>query len=599
MKRGVWLAAAIGAAVASSFGGAARAQDAGAPTLASTDFTLTVSREDASGNATVLSTDELATYFSLARCACPTNVVVGLAISSDAAANLGTHAVDAQIMVGNDCDIAMATGCTSLGGTLTLSPTKLGTTQSLGTAAVFSAASDAGCAATTTSTRLWAIVRLDGARLASEPSLALTLGGAGPTAPTAVTTQTAEQGLLVSWTASGDATTLQGHQVLCSPGPTTAATASYDTCAAATPDGGAGPFATLEPQFLCSGLVAVGTNSVRVHGLTNGQVYEVAVVAVGVDGTPSAASVAATGTPGPTFGLSDLYKEDGGTAQPGCALGGAGASVSGVGLGAALAVVLAVVLARRRRRRGSMLVALLVAGLAGARTARAESDGPPFSLAAPGFDAPETPSPRRWNLELRFGPYRPNIDDEFADRGSDARPFEQLFSSSRHLMMQLEVDRQLLHRAGTWGLGFSVGYYHATAAALEADLSTPSGDETGLRLVPLSAALVYRADQLRTRFKSLVVPYAKLGLDCTFWRMTDTSQADVDGHTFGWHAAAGVTLDLSFLDPEAAHSMDHESGINQTAAFVEVARYSLDDFGSGSALHVGDTTWFAGLMLEL
>ena len=45
--------------------------------------------------------------------------------------------------------------------------------------------------------------------------------------------------------------------------------------------------------------------------------------------------------------------------------------------------------------------------------------------------------------------------------------------------------------------------------------------------------------------------------------------------------------------------MDRESGVNQTAIFFEVARYALDNFGSSSALHVGDTTWFAGLMLEL
>ena len=45
--------------------------------------------------------------------------------------------------------------------------------------------------------------------------------------------------------------------------------------------------------------------------------------------------------------------------------------------------------------------------------------------------------------------------------------------------------------------------------------------------------------------------------------------------------------------------MDREAGVNQTALFFEVVRYDLSGFGSGSALRVGDTTWFAGLMLEL
>jgi opacity protein-like surface antigen len=208
-------------------------------------------------------------------------------------------------------------------------------------------------------------------------------------------------------------------------------------------------------------------------------------------------------------------------------------------------------------------------------------------------------SPTAWNFELRFGPYRPNVDSEFADRGSPARPFEQLFSSSRRLMMQFELDRQLVHRAGTWSLGLSAGYYRASAAALTADLTTRSGDETALRLVPLSLAIVYRADQLRQRLGSPLVPYAKAGLDCTLWSMTDTSQADTSGRTFGWHAAAGVSLDLSTFDPESRQSLDRETGVNQTAIFFEVTHYRLDGFGSGTALRVGDTTWFAGVMFEL
>jgi MYXO-CTERM domain-containing protein len=598
MQRGAWIIGAV--VVVASATGRARADDAGAPTLAATDFTLTVSRVDASGDATVLTADALATYFSVARCACPTSVLVGLTLGGDAAASLGAHAVDAQIMVGNDCDVPTATGCTSVGAALTLAATQPSTTQSVTTSAIFGAGGDATCAAaSTSSTRLWAIVRLDGARLPTEPSLALTLGGAGPKAPTAVKAQTAAEGLLVSWTATGDATTLQGHQVLCSPGPATAATARYDTCAASAPDGGAGPFAALEPQFLCSDLVPVGTNSARVHGLENGRTYDVAVVAVGVDGTPSAASTAAQGTPGPTFGLADLYKQDGGTALAGCAVAGPGATPPRAwGVGVALALGLALLIARRRRR---LSVVVLVVGLAclEARPAHAELDADSPSLSAPRDDAPLVASPRRWNVELRFGPYRPDVDSEFADRGSDARPFERLFSSSRRLMMQLEIDRQLLHRAGTWALGLGVGYFHATAAALAADLTTPSGDETGLRLIPLSAALVYRADGLRERFGSPLIPYAKAGLDCTLWSMSDTSEASTSGRTFGWHAAAGVTLDLSVLDPEAARTMDRESGVNQTAVFFEVARFALDGFGSGSVLHVGDTTWFAGLMLEL
>ncbi|HTA20785.1 MAG TPA: fibronectin type III domain-containing protein, partial [Polyangia bacterium] len=289
MKHRAGLAGAVVLVAISGWGGRARAQDAGTTALSSADFTLTLSRVSGS-TTTPLTTDEVATYFSRARCDCPTNIVATLAISGTAAANLGASTVDAQLGVGSDCDIATAAGCTYLGGTLTLSAAQQSTTETVTTSAIFAAGGDTSCATTTVGTRLWAIVRLDGTRLATEPSFALTLGGAGPAAPTAVSLTTASDGLLVSWTATGDATTVQGFQVLCSPGPATATAAAYDTCPAALPDGGTGPFATLDAQFVCTGLVPFGTTSTHVPGLKNGTTYQVAVVAVGIDGTPSAPS---------------------------------------------------------------------------------------------------------------------------------------------------------------------------------------------------------------------------------------------------------------------------------------------------------------------
>ena len=598
MKHRAGLAGAVVLVAISGFGGRARAQDAGATALSSADFTLTLSRVSGS-TTTPLTTDEVATYFSRARCDCPTNIVATLAISSTAAANLGTSTVDAQLGVGSDCDIATAAGCTYLGGTLTLSAAQQSTTETVTTSTIFTASGDTSCATTTVGTRLWAIVRLDGTRLATEPSFALTLGGAGPAAPTAVALTTASDGLLVSWTATGDATTVQGFQVLCSPAPATATAAAYDTCPAALPDGGTGPFATLDAQLVCSGLVPYGTTSTRVHGLTNGTTYQIAVVAVGVDGTPSAPSTIVSGTPGPTFGFEDLYTDHGGTASTGCDVSGR----TGCGVGIAIVVgvaALALALRRKKRRAARALVALLGLGCLGARPARAQSYGADGdSILGTPIDAVQNESPRAWNFELRFGPYRPDVDSEFSDRGLPARPYAQTFGSSRHLMVGLEVDRQVLHRGGTWAVGLGVGHYEVSAAAFEANLTTRSGDETSLRLIPVWASLVYRADILRARYHSPLVPYAKVGLDCSFWKTSDTSEPSTGGTTFGWHAAAGVSLDLSILDPEDAHAMDRDSGVNQTALFFEYAHTSLDGFGSSSVLHVGDTTWIAGIMVEM
>src|SRR5579862_2735070 len=456
MQHRAWLRGAI-VALLSAAGGHARAQDAGTATLAASDFAFTLSRV-AGSTTTPLTSDELATYFSLARCACPTRVLASLAMSSTAAANLGASTVDAQLEVGSDCDVVTATACASVGGALSLSASQQTTSETLATSTIFSAGGDASCALTASvGTRLWAIVRLDGARLATEPSLALTLGGPGPTPPTAVAVTSADEGLLVSWTASGTATTLQGHQVLCSPASATASPASYDTCPAALPDGGAGPFATLDAKFLCSGLVPFGTTSTRVHGLTNGQSYEVAVVAVGVDGTPSAPSTLASGVPGPTYGFEDLYKQNGGTAATGCDVGGGLPR----GIWFALAVVAASIFLVGRRRRGRaarVLVLLVGLGCWGDRPARAEGNGDAILSEAAGGGAQVGPSPRAWNFELRFGPYRPDVDSEFADRGSTARPYAQTFGSSRHLMTELEIDRQVLHRGGTWAVGVGIGH---------------------------------------------------------------------------------------------------------------------------------------------
>jgi hypothetical protein len=464
------------------------------------------------------------------------------------------------------------------------------------------------------------MIYVDATAVASPPSLALGVGGAPPAAPTAVTAVSADSGLLVSWTAPSDTSTIGGYQVLCSPAPAAAVAPAYTICANAIPPGRTGPFATLDPSLVCSGLVT-GT-SVRVHGLTNGTAYAIAVVAVASNGTPGAPSDAAQGTPAPTVGFDDLYKQSGGAAQAGCHRERSPprpGTAAPLGVAAALG---ALALRGRRRRRppprppgraragrlARRLPRLLAAGLALAAVparASAADDGSMsegmWSSDIPADDGPPAAeSPRHWNVELRFGPYRPDVDSEFANGGNPARPFAQTFGTSRRLMSQLEIDYQLLHRGGTLALGFGAGYYRASAASLSADLMTRSGDETALRVIPLSASLVFRADQLFRDTHIPFVPYAKAGLDCALWSVSDTAKSGSwDGNTFGWHAAAGVAMTLGFLDPESARSLDQESGVNDAAVFFEVVHYGLDGIGSTPQLHLGDTTWFAGLMLEL
>ena len=640
-RRARWLITAglhkgsCAAGVATAFGlllasFAAHAQTA---TLGATDFTVTLSQIDASNNAHALTPDELSGLLPAVRCSCPVNLSVAVAINSASAANVGAgDQFTATMMVGSSCDNVNVTNCISLGIDLTLSAGTPSAQLTFSSSEIFTAATTASgvtCSTlTATTTRVWALVRQNGTLLTSQPEVTVSVGGAGPTPPTAVQATTADSGLLIAWTPPATITSLQGYQVLCSPAASAASSPAFDSCTAGLLPAGTAPFATLDSTLVCSGLVGIGTNQVRVKNLQNGTAYQVAVVSINADGTPSAISDATTATPQPTLGFDDLYKQDGGTGLVACAIGGSPSR--GGGAATAVLCALALVIASRRRRpretveprsvkrgrparrarwvRAALRSALgLVLALAAERAARAGEDEEDPDKITHGYrvgEEPETPawspSPRNWNFELRFGPYYPGVDSEFADRGSTARPFEQTFTSKQRLMYGLEIDRQILHRGGTWALGLGFAVYRATASSLAGDLMTRTGDETSLTFYPLALQAVYRADFLHERYGSPVVPFAKLGLDCAIWSVSNTgSGSSTTGRTFGWNAAAGIALDLSFIDAEGMRTMDGETGVNGISLFGEVTHLGLDGFGSSSVLRLGDTTWVAGLMMEM
>lgn len=580
-----------------------------AQTLGASDFSVVLAQIDSSNTRHALSPDELTSLLPAARCTCPINLAVAVSINSASLANVGANdTFTASVMVGPNCDNTASTSCVSLGSVLTLSSSTSSGTETFSSASILTAAANSGSCSnaltTPISTNVWAIIRQNGVLLSGQPMVSVGVGGTGPTPPTALQATTADSGFLLTWTPPSTVTSLQGYQVLCSPAPATASSAAFDSCTAAMLPAGTAPFTKLDPTLVCSGLVAVGTNSIRVKGLVNGTAYQLAVVSINADGTPSAISDSTTVTPQPTVGFDDLYKQDGGTGLVGCAIGGA---PRGGGVATAVLCALALVIAARRRRSRLGRAALaIVLALAAERAARADEDEDPNRISH-GYrfgEEPETPawspSPRNWNFELRFGPYYPGVDSEFSERGSTARPFEQTFTSKQRLMTGLELDRQILHRGGTLAVGFSFAFYRVTANSLAGDLMTRTGDETSLTFYPLALQAVYRADFLHERYGSPVVPFAKLGLDCAIWSVSNTaSGSSTRGRTFGWNAAAGIALDLSFIDAEGMRTMDSETGVNGISLFGEVTHLGLDGFGSSSVLRLGDTTWVAGLMMEM
>lgn len=223
--------------------------------------------------------------------------------------------------------------------------------------------------------------------------------------------------------------------------------------------------------------------------------------------------------------------------------------------------------------------------------------------------SPRFASPQRFALELRLGPYSPDIDEEF---GGAKTPHEDYFGDDTRLMFQLEFDWQVYRHpaVGSVGIGAAAGFFREKADspfnASDEPNAPRSGDRSRLSLFPLAALAVYRADQLWRLWTIPLVPYGKLGLNYTFWNIYDGNDLIAEspgggrgrGGTLGWQAALGLSLVLDIIDLGSARELDSETGINHTHVFVELVKYEASGLGQKNKLRVGDTTWLAGLLFE-
>jgi len=214
-------------------------------------------------------------------------------------------------------------------------------------------------------------------------------------------------------------------------------------------------------------------------------------------------------------------------------------------------------------------------------------------------------SPQNFAIEVRFGPYKPQVDQEPALNG--ATPYAGTFGSAPRLLPAIEFDWQALRIpwVGSLGPGVSIGYTKMSAASTT--LTTPpqpSGDTTSLTILPMTLVAVLRADSLWRNFGIPLVPYAKVGFGYALWNATNTGiisdafGVKGRGHSFGTNLALGLAFALNVFEPEASRSMDIASGINNTYVFAEAYWLALNGFGSSSTLRVGSNTWTAGLAFE-
>jgi hypothetical protein len=242
-------------------------------------------------------------------------------------------------------------------------------------------------------------------------------------------------------------------------------------------------------------------------------------------------------------------------------------------------------------------------------------------------------SSQRFAVELKFGPYSPNID---ASPGVHGTPFADLFPPDKgktrppgRLLTQVEFDYQFLRRAyGNFAVGSSAGYYrrtsHSFAYVTDPATGSPSqpcsgtncirsGDTTALNIVPLSVMGIYRFDYLARRYKIPFVPYVKIGLAYYVWWIENgggffsiaqytppgsTSSQGGWGGTLGWVVNPGGAFLLDVLDPQAAKIIDAELGINHTYLFCEFHYADITGFGAANKMNLSDTTLNAGIAFE-
>lgn len=210
-------------------------------------------------------------------------------------------------------------------------------------------------------------------------------------------------------------------------------------------------------------------------------------------------------------------------------------------------------------------------------------------------------SPRNFMVELKFGPFRPDVDKEFKNK----TPWNDTFGGGQNLMTQLEIDYEFFTKVGVLALGGTLGYSQAKGKGLLPD-GTKSADTTKFHTLPMTLSLIYRFDYLAQKFGVPLVPVAKGGIDGWLWWATNgTGQVSraADGAvgrgvTFGGHVTAGLMFHLDSLAPGMARTFDNELGCNNTYLFAEYTWSWIDDFGSKKSLDLSSRNFMAGVAFE-
>jgi hypothetical protein len=228
-------------------------------------------------------------------------------------------------------------------------------------------------------------------------------------------------------------------------------------------------------------------------------------------------------------------------------------------------------------------------------------------------------SPQRFALEIKLGPYLPQVDR--LHDGPGMGPYATIFGRTddmgfanrpprKRVMPVLGFEWQFWYLGGPIGLGTQIGFFRDKANAIIADPDPGENirsraDTVTFLTIPVSMLLVYRFELLADRYKVPLVPYAKGGAAYGFWQTRNSNGLSRDsqgnkgrGGVWGWQVNAGLMLRLDFIEPGTAKKLDNLTGINHTYIFAEYQLLRLANFGHPNAIAIGDGTWFAGFAIE-
>lgn len=211
------------------------------------------------------------------------------------------------------------------------------------------------------------------------------------------------------------------------------------------------------------------------------------------------------------------------------------------------------------------------------------------------------PSLPSFAAEVRFGPYRPRVEP--------ASAYDNAFGDARRFMFAVEVDWQPLQirHFGSVGVGGIIGY---TSAISRAQFVNPARGESGediyLKVWQFAVTSVLRVDVLARDFGIPLVPYGKLGTWMALWSagnglgVATASDGTLGrGRTHGLFWAAGLALELDFLDRTATKSFLVEHGVEHTWIFAEYTGWDASGLGQSESLKVGTRTWTFGLGFQM